>query len=265
MTAPDALPPGRAPGRLWLVPTPLDFGCTEPAPIDTVLPAATLRTAAGLQHWVAENAKSLRAFLNRVHQHTPLALPLQAMQISELPRQAHKQGDHAGAGGAFDARPLLQAALQGHDIGLVSEAGMPGVADPGASVVRAAHALGVPVAPLPGAVSLMLALAASGMNGQRFAFQGYLPASEPGRSERIRTLEQHLRQTQETQILIETPYRNQALLAALVGTLRADTHLAVCVGLTTVHQQVHCAPISRWRERPLPVLPKQPAVFLLGA
>ena len=118
------------------------------------------------------SAKSTRAFLKRVNDVTPLKLALQDIQITELPRTVHKKGDHQGE---FDAKPLLALALKGEDIGLVSEAGMPAVADPGSSVVLAAHQLGIRVVPLVGPVSLLLALAASGLNGQNFAFVGYLP------------------------------------------------------------------------------------------
>ena len=122
---------------------------------------ATIRAAARLQHWVCENAKTTRAYLKRVDVVTPLAHPLQQMQLQELPREVHKKGDHLGE---FDARGLLAPALDGHDVGLVSEAGMPAIADPGASVVRAAHQLGLEVVPLVGPISLMLVLAASGLN-----------------------------------------------------------------------------------------------------
>ena len=131
-------------GTLYLVPAPLDFGCDTQAPLQDALPSATLQTAARLTHWVCENAKSTRAYLKRIDALHPLALSLQQQQITELPREVHKKGDHGDKGSApFDARPLLAAALNGHDIGLVSEAGMPAVADPGSSVVRAAHDLGL--------------------------------------------------------------------------------------------------------------------------
>ena len=146
-------------GTLYLVPSPLDFGCDTQAPITDVLPQETLRLAAGVTHWITENAKSTRAFLKRVDAHVPLAKTIQENTITELPREVHKKGDHTGG---FDAKPLLKAALAGQDVGLVSEAGMPAVADPGSSVVRAAHELGIRVVPLVGPVSLLLALAASG-------------------------------------------------------------------------------------------------------
>ena len=123
-------------GKLYLVPAPLDFGCDTQAPLQDALPLGTLQAAAGITHWICENAKSARAYLKRIDAVVPLAAPLQAQDIRELPREVHKKGDHAGQ---FDAKPLLAAALEGHDIGLLSEAGMPAVADPGSSVARAAH------------------------------------------------------------------------------------------------------------------------------
>jgi 16S rRNA (cytidine1402-2'-O)-methyltransferase len=248
-------------GTLYLVPTPLDFGM-DPAPLDVALPAHTLAQTARLTHWITENAKSTRAFLKRVGESHPLAAPLQAQQIVELPREVHKKGDH-GPGG-FDARPLLAPALQGHDVGLVSEAGMPAIADPGASVVRAAHELGLRVLPLVGPISLMLALAASGLNGQHFAFVGYLPQDAAERTARVRELEAVSLKSGQTQIFIETPYRNEALLKALLQGLHPHTRLAVMVNATLPSAAVHSALVSQWKKSP-PVLPLSgPAVFLFG-
>eukprot|EP01041_Mallomonas_annulata_P028244 gene28244-50072_t len=157
--------PSSAKGTLYLVPAPLDFGCATQSPLDQSMPAHTLAVAASLRHWICENAKSTRAYLKRVDATHPLGVALQELNIQELPREVHKKGDHlTGAAGGFDATPLLAAALQGHHVGLVSEAGMPAIADPGSSVVRAAHDLGLRVVPLVGPVSLLLALAASGLN-----------------------------------------------------------------------------------------------------
>ena len=237
-------------GRLLLVPAPLDFGCAEQAPIEDQLPALTLRAAAATTHWVCESAKSTRATLKRIDAVVPLALPLQAQQITELPRAAHKQGDHDGAAlPEAEARALLAAATHGHDVGLMSEAGMPAVADPGSAVVRAAHQMGLAVVPLVGPVSLLLALAASGLNGQHFAFVGYLPQDVGERQARIRALEALALKTGQTQIAIETPYRNASLLQALLGTLRPGTRLAVSSGLTLPSARTLSAPVSQWRAR----------------
>lgn len=248
-------------GKLYLVPAPLDFGCEAEVPLQDVLPLGTLRIAAGITHWICENAKSARAYLKRIDAVAPLAAPLQAQRIQELPREVHKKGDHAGQ---FDARPLLAAALEGKDIGLLSEAGMPAVADPGSSVARAAHELGITVVPLTGPVSLLLALAASGLNGQNFAFVGYLPQDAEARAHRIRELEALALRTGQTQLFIETPYRNTVLLQALVQTLQHNTRLAVARGLTLAAANVRCETVKSWRTKPLPADERSPAVFAIG-
>jgi len=249
-------------GKLYLVPAPLDFGCDTQAPLQDALPLGTLQAAAGITHWICENAKSARAYLKRIDAVVPLAAPLQAQDIRELPREVHKKGDHAGQ---FDAKPLLAAALEGHDIGLLSEAGMPAVADPGSSVARAAHDLGIAVIPLTGPVSLLLALAASGLNGQNFAFVGYLPQDSGERQVRIRELEALALKTGQTQLFIETPYRNAALLQALVQTLQHNTRLAVARGLTLATAQVRSETVKAWRSKAQTGTDERlPAVFAIG-
>lgn len=260
---------GLAPGTLYLVPAPLDFGCAMPSALQDVIPQATLAVAARLQHWVAENAKSTRAYLKRVYALHPSAHTLQSLHIQELPRVVHKKGDHSGAAYHFDARPLLAAALGqaglAQDIGLVSEAGMPAIADPGASVVRAAYALGLPVVPLVGPSSLLLALAASGLNGQSFAFVGYLPQDADARNTRIRELEAVALHTGQSQLMIETPYRNAVVLAALLATLQARTRLSVSCGLTLAGMANHSASVADWRTGYAASLPLDlPAVYCIG-
>ncbi len=250
-------------GRLYLVPAPLDFGCTTQAPLRDVMPEGTLATAARLTHWICENAKSARAYLKRIDELHPLAAPMREQQMTELPRGVHKKGDH-GAGG-FDARPLLAPALEGHDIGLLSEAGMPAIADPGSSVVRAAHELGVQVVPLVGPVSLMLMLAASGLNGQNFAFVGYLPQEATARTQRIRELEALAIKTGQSQLFIETPYRNAALWDALVKTLQPSTRLAVASGLTLADAHIRSQPVRAWRQANTSAPGDLPAVIGIGA
>ena len=232
-------------GTLYLVPAPLDFGCESQAPITDALPNGTLQVAARLTHWICENAKSTRAVLKRVGEVLPLAAPLQQQTITELPREVHKIGDHHP--GSFDANPLLQAALQGHDLGLISEAGMPAIADPGSSVVRAAHALGINVVPLVGPCSLLLALAASGLNGQNFAFVGYLPQDAEARVQRIKALEALALKTGQTQLFIETPYRNVAVWESLLKTLSPTMRLSVSSGLTLETARTRSALVKEHR------------------
>ena len=262
MSTPSESPPaGTQPGTLYLVPAPLDFGCDSQTPLDQVMPAGTLAVAASLQHWVCENAKSTRAYLKRIGHSHPLCVPLQAMQLQELPHAVHKKGDHQGD---FDARPLLQAALQGHCVGLVSEAGMPAVADPGSSVVRAAHALDIAVVPLVGPVSLLLALAASGLNGQNFAFVGYVPNTPAERTQRIRELEALATQTGQTQLFIETPYRNTALLQSLLQTLQPHTRLATASAITLSQATYHSDTVQHWKRRAWVLDNATPTVFAIG-
>lgn len=257
-------------GTLFLVPTPLDFGFQpeSSAPPSTWLPTETLGAASRLTHWITENAKSTRAFLKRVESVAGLGAPLQSQHIVELPRSAHKKGDHIPQTDSdAQARALLEPAMLGHDIGLVSEAGMPAIADPGSSIVRAAHALNLRVVPLTGPVSLMLALAASGLNGQNFAFVGYVPQESNERARRLRELEALALKTGQTQIVIETPYRNTALLQALLQTLHPHTRLAVCGALTLAQQTCRSAVVSEWKRNPrlageLPL--DAPCVFLFG-
>ncbi|WP_394755018.1 SAM-dependent methyltransferase [Rhodoferax sp.] len=261
MTNIPAHPTQASSGKLYLVPAPLDFGCASEVDLRNTMPWGTLTVAARLQYWVCENAKSARAYLKRVNEITPLSVPLQTLHIQELPREVHKKGDHTGN---FDARHLLDAAGQGHDVGLVSEAGMPAVADPGSSVVRAAHDLGIEVVPLTGPVSLLLALAASGLNGQNFAFVGYLPQDAAERAQRVRELESLALKTGQTQLFIETPYRNAAMLQTLLQTLQHNTRLAVCSGLTLSRGVCRSENIKSWRQRPSPLDNSTPAVFALG-
>ena len=261
MTSAPTQPSPAANGKLYLVPAPLDFGCASEVDLQATMPWGTLTVAARLQYWVCENAKSARAYLKRVNEVTPLGVPLQALHIQELPREVHKKGDH---GGNFDARHLLAPALEGHDVGLVSEAGMPAVADPGSSVVRAAHDLGIDVMPLTGPVSLLLALAASGLNGQSFAFVGYLPQDPVERAQRVRELESMALKTGQTQLFIETPYRNAAMLQTLLQTLQHNTRLAVCSGLTLSRGVCRSETVKSWRQKPSPLDNSTPAVFALG-
>ncbi len=251
-------------GRLYLVPNALDFGidgATEAVPLDDVLPLGVIRIAARLEHWVAENARSTRVFLKRVDRIVALARPLQQIDIVELPRPA-KGGKPTAAA---DLTPLLAAAHSGADLGLISEAGLAAVADPGAALVQAAHAQGIEVIALPGPSSLLLALAASGLNGQSFAFVGYLPVDAAERAGRLRELEALSRRAQQTQIVIETPYRNGALLEALLAHLQPATRVSVSCGLTAPGGFTRTDSVSGWRARPSALPADRPVVFALLA
>ena len=255
-------PASSSKGTLYLVPNTLDHGTWsgETAPdIRDTLPARTLQIASQLGHWVAENPKSARAFLKRVHSVTALAQPMQAIAIIELPRAPKGHGVQLVPPEAIDA--LLAPALAGHDLGLISEAGLPAVADPGNAVVLAAHRLEVPVVALSGPSSLMLALASSGLDGQCFAFVGYVPSEATERTRRLKALEQVSRTLKQTQLLIETPYRNEVLLRALLEHLQPTTRLSISVGLTLPGGWSRTALVCEWRKQPCSLPANVPAVF----
>ncbi len=244
-------------GTLVLMPNALDLGADE-VDLRDVLPLGVIRRAAAIQHWAAEDARSTRAFLKRVAAVEPLVVALQAMQITELPKP-RKGSKEAVPTALWQA--LLAPALAGHDVGLLSEAGLPAVADPGAALVHAAHAAGVPVLPLSGPSSLLLALAASGLNGQSFAFVGYLPQDAGPRAARLRELEAISRRQAQTQIVIETPYRNVALFDALLAALAPQTEVAISCGLTLDGGWSRTANVARWRAKPAQMPDRWPAVF----
>ena len=253
-----------------LVPNTLDFGVDLPGPaadLQTVLPLQAIHIAARLGHWVAENAKTTRAFLKRVDPLVALHQPLQTLSIVELPRAQKGQKQQTISTAAVEASidALLAPALQGSDMGLISEAGLPAVADPGASLVEAAHRLGITVVPLSGPSALMMALSASGLNGQSFAFVGYLPVESAQRIHRLRELEALSKRHQQTQIMIETPYRNQALLAALLSNLSPNCRLSISCGLTLPDGWSQTRRVSEWKRQRVNVPNDTPAVFVLLA
>ena len=259
-----------AKGKLYLVPAPLDFGCADnqQTPITETIPSGTLKAASQIKHWICENAKSCRAVLKRIALHHPLACTQQEMTMTELAREAHKKGDHTAASDNAASQAMLDKALQGFDMGLISEAGMPAIADPGSSIVRAAHALGLEVVPLVGPASMLLALAASGLNGQNFAFNGYLPQDSATRKTRIQQLEKVALASGQTQMFIETPYRNAALLADLITSLQPNTRLACSVGLTLPSHKTVSLLTRDWRVKKELVesllASKLPAIFSFG-
>ncbi len=247
-------------GTLYLIPNTLGASATpNDQPLAHIIPETVQRMTAQLDHFVAENAKTTRAFLKILHQHHPLSRPLQEIQIAELnvntPAEALSN--------------LLEPLLQGHDLGLISEAGVPAVADPGANLVRLAHQHQIQVRPLVGPSSLLLALMASGLNGQSFAFNGYLPTDAALRAKRIKELEERSRKEQQTQLLIETPYRNAAMLEALVSTCQPQTHICVATDLSLDSESIQSLPASAWKKRlqsnQAPDFNKKPTVFLFLA
>ena len=241
-------------GTLYLIPNSLG-----PGALDEVLPASVRQTTAQLDYFIAENAKTARAFLKLVSTTHPLGKSLQEIEICELNINT----------AASELPALLAPLLAGRNAGLVSEAGVPAVADPGADLFRLAHQKNIPVKPLVGPSSILLALMASGLNGQSFAFQGYLPTDSGQRANRLRQLEQRSRQEKQTQIFIETPYRNEAMLEAIANHCTSSTLLTVATDLTLATETVRTQTVQIWKNEitagRFPDFKKKPTVFLLLA
>lgn len=236
-----------APGApLFLVPNLLGV-----VPPSDVLPARTIEAARAIDHWVVETPKAARAFLKTLGHPRAIA----ELSIRELDAKAS----------SAELVSLLAPAKAGHAVGLVSDAGAPAVADPGAALVAAAHAAGIRVVPLVGPSAILLALMASGLSGQSFAFHGYLPVKEAERAARLRELEADSRAHARTQAFIETPYRNAAMLATLVAALSPRTRLAVAADLTLPTEMVAMRPLAQWRGVDPAAWHRRPAIFLFLA
>jgi 16S rRNA (cytidine1402-2'-O)-methyltransferase len=252
-------------GTLFLIPNTLgDDSRAEQLP--WVLPSETIVQTAKLTHWIVEDAKTARAFLKAVDSASPLACTIQEMQMSEWRGAAR----NAKYGDSVKPADLLKPLLAGNDMGLMSEAGVPGVADPGAELVLAAHKAGAKVKPLVGPSSILLGLMASGLNGQRFAFQGYLPHDNHERTAKLKQLEVESRKLHQTQIWIETPYRNSAMLMACLNSLTPQSLLCLGVDLSLNSEMITTLSIADWRKRysneaACNALQNRPTVFLLLA
>jgi 16S rRNA (cytidine1402-2'-O)-methyltransferase len=233
-------------GALYIVPNLL--GVVAP---DRVLPSHTIETARCLATWVVETPKAARAFLKSL---TPVR-PIAEVAMLTLPRPDEAQ-DFAG---------VLAALQRGEDVGLLSDAGCPGVADPGATLVAAAHRSGLRVVPLVGPSAILLALMASGMNGQHFCFHGYLPARPDARAQRLRAIEQQSRSQQRAELFIETPYRNVALLRTMAQSLASRTQVCVAADLTLGTEIVERRAAAEWRTADVARFDRRPAMFVLQA
>jgi 16S rRNA (cytidine1402-2'-O)-methyltransferase len=251
------------PGILYLIPNTLGSAAPEPGdnidPLAHIIPDEVRALTARLDYFIAENAKTTRAFLKLIAIKHPLAKPLQEIRIAEL----NVQTDAA-------ALPsLLTPLMEGMDAGLISEAGVPAVADPGANLVRLAHARGITIKPLVGPSSLLLAVMASGLNGQSFAFNGYLPIDASERAKRIKDLENRSRHDCQTQLFIETPYRNGNLLDTLINTCQNTTLLCIATDLTLATESIKTQTAAQWKRDlaagKTPNFHKKPTVFLLLA
>jgi 16S rRNA (cytidine1402-2'-O)-methyltransferase len=224
---------------LYLVPNLLGV-----VPPENVLPARTIEIARNLRRWIVETPKPARAFIKSL-------APARAIADLDI-----RPLDEADPGALF---------ADATDIGLLSDAGAPGVADPGATIVAAAHAAGIRVVPLVGPSSILLALMAAGMNGQRFAFHGYLPVAAPDRTQALRTLEDDSRANDRTQVFIETPYRNVAMIEAIASSLRGTTEVCVAADLTLPTETIERRTAASWRREDASRFAKRPAIFVLSA
>lgn len=231
-------------GTLYLIPVTL--GDDQ---IAKALPPDVVATAQRLEHFVVENEKTARRFLGTIK----TARPVRELALLTLNEHTPEK----------ELPKLLHPLLEGKDVGLMSEAGCPGIADPGAQLVALAHRRGIRVVPLVGPSSILLALMASGLDGQRFTFLGYLPSEKAARVQKLRDIEQASRKRRETQIFIETPYRNQHLLEDILATCHAETRLCIACNVSLETELIVSKPVSAWRTAPLPELHKQPTVFLL--
>lgn len=234
-----------APGTLFLIPTTLGESV-----LSTVIPQDVQQRVRALDYFVAENPKTARAYLKQIG----TKKPLQELHISTL-------DEHTPDGAIAELAAPLRA---GHDLGVMSEAGCPGIADPGAKLVLYAQRHEIRVVPLVGPSSILLALMASGLNGQSFAFHGYLPVAEPERVKALRELEKRSRQLKQTQIFIETPYRNGKLLQSILGNCAGNTLLCIATEVSLASEDIRTMTVAGWKNKP-PQLDRRPSLFLLLA
>ena len=234
-------------GTLYLIPCPIS---DQTDPWD-VLPAANRAVMDALDYFIVENTRTARRFLSRAG----IARPIDELEFREL-------NEHTVAG--REVEELVAPIAAGRSAGVISEAGVPGVADPGALVVEACHRRGIRVVPLVGPSSILLAVMASGLNGQSFAFNGYLPVKPAERSRAIRFFERRAHAEGQSQLFIEAPYRNAKLFGELLQTLAQETRLTVAVDLTAPSESVIPRTVGEWRRGSLPELNKRPAIFIIG-
>jgi 16S rRNA (cytidine1402-2'-O)-methyltransferase len=234
------------PGTLYLIPTPL-----ADATAAQVLPPQVVAAVASLPYFLVENARTARRFVKEL---VP-ARVIEDIRFTVIDKDSSEQEVRQAL------EPLLKQDLDG---GILSEAGCPGIADPGAALAKEAHRLGIRIVPLVGPSSLLLALMASGLEGQRFAFHGYLPIEKAPRAAAIKTLEREAQQRRQTQLFIETPYRNEALLTDLLAHLQPGTRVCVAADITGAGEFICTLSVADWRRAPKPALHKVPTVFLVG-
>jgi len=232
-------------GRLYLIPAPVSENTEH-----LVIPEMVKRELKGIEHFLVEDIRTARRYLSSLK----IYESIEPLHFSVLNKNSKES----------ELKELFNPIFEGKNIGIISESGCPGVADPGALAVSYAHRNGFIVVPLVGPSSILLALMGSGMNGQRFAFQGYLPVNKNDASESIKLFEKESRSKNQTQIFIETPYRNNQVFANLIKTLHSETLLCVALDVTGYQEFIHTHTVSEWKRKPAE-LPKLPAIFLFLA
>ena len=232
-------------GKLYLIPTTMGEGNQE-----MVIPAGVLTISRKLKHFIAENERSARRYLKAIETEHPL----DDLKFYILDKRSK----------ALDVPQLIQPLLDGIDMGLISEAGLPGIADPGALVVSACHRNKIKVTPCSGPSSIVLALIASGFNGQEFSFHGYLPLNKKDRLHKLRTLENEVRRSGATQIFMETPFRNEPLFEDMMNHCSPGTEICVATDITLQTEVITTHTVDQWIKHP-PKINKRPCIFLMGS
>lgn len=234
-------------GTIYMIPCPI----SDERAVWDVLPQANLDVMNSLDYFIVENVRSARRFLSKAGVERRIE-ELEFVELNEHTRSAQ------------DVERMLKPVLEGRSAGVISEAGVPGVADPGADVVSLAHRKGVRVVPLVGPSSILMAIMASGLNGQSFAFVGYLPVKEPERIKRLKELERRAKDENQAQLFIEAPYRNIKLFETMLKTLSPKLKLTVAVDITSPEEFIKTRTVEEWKRSGMPDMAKRPTIFLLG-
>ncbi|MFR9533639.1 MAG: SAM-dependent methyltransferase [Rikenellaceae bacterium] len=234
-------------GILYLIPCPI----ADQGDVWSVLPAANKAIIEELDYFIVENTRSARRFLSKCK----IGKPIESLEFTELNEHSHS---------GIEIEKMVDPISEGRSAGVISEAGVPGVADPGALVVEACHRRGIKVVPLVGPSSIIMAVMASGLNGQSFAFNGYLPIKPPERGKAIRNFERRAQQEGQSQLFIEAPYRNVKLVEQLLSTLAPKTKLTIAMDITAPEEYILTQEVEKWRRTKLPELNKRPAIFIIG-
>ncbi len=232
-------------GKIYMLPCPI----SESNPYD-VLPEGNRGVMAAIDYFIVENVRTARRFLSAAK----IGRPIEELEFAECSEHTTE----------MEIAPLLKPVLEGRDCGIISEAGLPGVADPGADVVAAAQRMGIEVVPLVGPSSILMALMASGQNGQSFAFNGYLPIKPAERAKAVKNFERRAIVEGQSQIFIEAPYRNDKLFGDMLSLLAPTTRLTVAVDITSPSQLIRTLSVAEWRKAPKPEMHKRPTIFIIG-